>query len=183
MARNSSKTRQNKFLKAFVELKIIQRACDSIGLKRSLFQSWMKTDPEFQAKMECLETAIDDQALEIFYKKAGILPMTDADKARGLHKWADNNLIAAIVKRMPRFKESTVINQTIMNLPIVGLTGSDLANLAAPDRGGIGETKDELSVAPRGLEFKDTEKEVKRLLLQEEEKKPEAPEVPPTTEK
>ena len=164
MPRDAKKHSQNKFLRAFVELKIVQKACDAVKLGRSTYQCWMKNDPEFQAKMESLEAAIDDQALEIFYKKVGLLKMTDEDKANNLHKWADNNLIVQMIKRMSRFKESTVVNQTVMNLPVVGLDGGDLAKLVAPDGGSAIDVQGETTVVPRGLTFKDTDKKVKELL-------------------
>ena len=60
---------------------IVTDACRSIGLSRSTFYDWLKTDPEFKAAVdEVTETAIDYVEGKLFEKISGIDVQTHNSK-------------------------------------------------------------------------------------------------------
>lgn len=59
---------------------IVTDACRSIGLSRSTFYDWLKTDSEFKAAVdEIQETAIDYVEGKLFERINGVEVMTDTD--------------------------------------------------------------------------------------------------------
>lgn len=123
--------KKQEFLSAFPTCKISSDACRAIGITRGVFEHWKRSDPDFLKTYEGLELDVIDDAKRMAYQKTGILPMQPGTST----KWINDNLLIALLKRDPSFKDNAqiTINQPAP-LEIKGIDAKILIALATPDK-------------------------------------------------
>lgn len=118
------------FLAALQDKLTVDETCKHLSLKRQKIEAWRRNDAEFREELEMLELNIIDRVKLLALKKLGIIQFTEHEKSIGLHKWADNSLISAFLKRE---QINVNVNNSPTPLPIAGLSPDVLKGLSTPE--------------------------------------------------
>ena len=123
---------KKQFLESYHKFKVVNDACQEIGLSRNVVRMWITSDANFRMEYKNVQAIIVDEVDKMLMKHAGIIAWSPNERATRMHAHSNVRSLEIIKRAHSHVNGDVNINSTVMKLTINGITHQDLKQLVEP---------------------------------------------------